>query len=134
MSAGRHCDCGRPIHRQNRSGRCASCAQRARNSPALVARRAATLRQRLAAEPDLRARYCAQLDMTRSGAANAYRLRRLRAAKQPEWVPVEHRPLFSELRRRGLSHPEIRDAIDGQIAIDARAFARTGRLPGGAAR
>lgn len=85
--------------------------------------------RRLAADADLRALYTAQLDGTRSGPVNDRRVRRLRAAKQPEWVPVEHRALFSELRRRGLSHDEIRETIDAQVARDARAFARTGRLP-----
>lgn len=131
----RSCDCGRPICRQNRSGRCASCAQIARNTPELIARRAASLRRRLATDPALRARYSAELDRTRIGAANEYRLRRLRAAKQPEWVPVEFRDLYSELSKAGLSAAEIRSAIDNQIAVNARAFARSGRLPqhGGAA-
>lgn len=125
----RSCNCGRPICRQNRSGRCASCAQIARNTPELIARRAASLRRRLATDPALRARYSAELDRTRVGATNEYRLRRLRAAKQPEWVPVEFRDLYSELSKRGLSPDEIRAAIDNQVTAHAHAFARTGTLP-----
>lgn len=129
MTRARTCTCGRPICRQNRTGRCASCAQIARNTPELIARRAASLRRRLATEPDLRSRYNAQLDRTRIGAANEYRLRRLRAAKQPAWVPVEFRDLYSALSKAGLTPDEIRSAIDNQIAANARAFARTGKLP-----
>lgn len=130
----RQCACLRPICRQNRSGRCASCAQKARNTPELIARRAASYRQRLASDPALRARHIAQLDATRSGPANDYRLRRLRAAKQPDWVPVEFRELYAELSKAGLRPAEIRSAIDNQIEVNARAFARTGMLPGASAR
>jgi hypothetical protein len=126
---GRSCGCGRPICRQNRSGRCASCAQIARNTPELIARRAATLRHRLATEPGMLARYRSQLAATRAGAANEYRIRRLRIAKLPDWVPVEFRDLYRELSRARLSPDEMRTAIDNQIEANARAFARTGRLP-----
>ncbi|ALJ14240.1 hypothetical protein [Sphingopyxis macrogoltabida] len=125
----RQCACLRPICRQNRSGRCASCAQKARNTPELIARRAATLRHRLATEPGMLARYRDQLDQTRRGPGNEYRLRRLRAAKQPDWVPVEFRELYAELSKAGLAPAEIRSAIDNQFEANARAFARTGALP-----
>jgi hypothetical protein len=125
----RSCDCGRPICRQNRTGRCASCAQIARNTPELIARRAATLRHRLATEPGMLARYRSQLAATRAGAANEYRIRRLRIAKLPDWVPVEFRDLYRELSQAKLAPDEIRAAIDNQIEANARAFARTGKLP-----
>lgn len=126
---GRSCDCGRPICRQNRSGRCASCAQIARNTPELIARRAATYRRRLAVDLELRARHIAQLDATRTGVVNEYRLRRLRIAKLPDWVPVEFRALYRELSRARLAPAEIRAAIDNQIAVHARSYERTGKLP-----
>lgn len=79
-------------------------------------------------------RYRDQLDQTRRGAANDYRVRRLRAAKQPDWVPVEFRELYADLSKAGLTPAEIRSAIDNQIEVNARAFARTGMLPGASAR
>lgn len=129
MTRQRHCLCGRPIHRQSRSGRCASCAQFARNTPELVARRAATLRRRLETEPALRALYTSQVKANNAGRANDYRLRRLRAAKLPDWVPIDMRDLYRELRDARLTPDEIREAMDNQTAADARAFAATGRLP-----
>lgn len=129
MTRPRHCLCGRPIHRQNRSGRCASCAQLARNTPELVARRAATLRRRLATEPALRALYTSQVTANNAGRANDYRLRRLRAAKLPDWVPVDMRDLYRELRDARLTPDEIREAMATQTAVDARAFAATGHFP-----
>jgi len=128
MTSGRRCRCGRPICRQNRSGRCASCAQLARNTPALIARRANSLRRRLATDPALRGRYAAQLDAQRAGPANDYRVLRLRAAKSPGWLAVEYRPLWRELRHQGLTREEARAAIENQMIVDAREFARTGVL------
>lgn len=129
MTRQRFCSCSRPICRQNRSGRCASCAQLARNTPELIARRAATLRDRLATEPALRDRYAAILATTRTGAVNDYRLRRLRAAKLPDWVLPDMRDLYRELRDARLTPAEIREALATQTAVDARAFAATGQFP-----
>ena len=129
MSARRHCGCGKALCRQNRSGLCRRCSNIASATPDVIARRAATLRRRLATEPDMLARYRAQLDGTRTGPVNERRIRRLRAAKLPGWLPIEYRPLWSELRRElHLTAPEARAAIETQMAVDARAYARTGAL------
>lgn len=93
-----------------------------------MARRAATLRRRLATEPALRRRYNAHLDTTRSGTLNEYRLRRLRASKLPDWVPIDQRGLYRELRDARLTPAEIREALATQTAVDARTFAQSGKL------
>lgn len=82
----------------------------------------------------MRRRYNGHLDTTRTGALNDYRLRRLRAAKLPDWVPVDMRALYRELRDARLTPAEIREAMATQTAVDARAFARAGAVPAGAAR
>lgn len=124
----RTCHCGSTLCRQNRSGLCRRCSVVAIQTPELIARRVGKLRARLASEPELAARYRGQLAGTHSGALGEYRLRRLRAAKLPAWLPLEYRDLWRTLRAQRMTHDEVRAAIECQMAADAARYARTGAL------
>lgn len=88
------------------------------------------MRARLRSEPDLRERYCGQLNAARTGDLNRYRLVRLRAGKNPDWLPLEYRPLWRELRQLGVTDTAERERmVREQMAKDEAVYRRTGQLP-----
>lgn len=127
----KHClDCNREVGPKNKSGRCASCAQKRALTPEVIARRAATLRARMEAEPELRAKYRDRIVAQTFGEANEHRLKRMIAAKLPDWLPVEYRPLYRELLHgRKAKASELKPIIMAQIEADRAIYRRTGRLP-----
>lgn len=122
-------DCKKP-KKSTRRPRCMSCGVKRSRTADVVARGAATLRARLGSDPDLRERYCGRLNAARTGDLNRYRLVRLRAGKNPDWLPLEYRPLWRELRQLGVTDTAERERmVRDQIAKDDAVYRRTGQLP-----
>lgn len=117
--------CAAPICRQNKSGLCRSCSIKRSCTPELVEQRAAKWKARIANEPALKAKLTSNLASCDQG----YRLRRLVAAKLPDWLPVEYRSLYRELMQvRRLTKSEVIASVRAQMEVDKARYAATGQL------